>query len=454
MSKTLEEIKKMLSERDSEALTSIYLYRCLTIEQIYELHYKQSLRDPNETVSNSYCKSKIKDFLDYQIIEKGEHSEDVYFLTSRGVDIVRGYLDLPVEVYNYKQRRISSGYYRASELKISPKYINHQLALNQFMVDFITRKPGVYWKYYDEKHISKLRNIRPDGMLTLMDTDYFLEMDMATESKKQLYEKWENYRRFLNSSEFDCHERKIVVLFIIENTAQPQARIDLIKKTLGDRLMDKIDKNFDIIIDSKENLINYLYEKINYIHQDIKSETDTIMHEFAREGFSVALGDGLSTLFNGLEYELYCRKIDKNNNVVVENNRIQEYLVDSYKYCPFSVLKKIAFFDNNNVFYKNNLGRTFTYIVVAENEDIIFRDLKIMDLVVVSNIFYTTIDRLRKFSFPKAIFQFDFLGNIYHFTDYGLENREYETSVDGLISSEAEPAYEYDQEMRRHGASS
>lgn len=437
MSKEFSDIMKALAPRDIEALRSIYNYRCLTVDQIYQLHYMKSLRDSNEIVSDSYCKKKVAEFLELEIVEKVEHIQgDVLFLTTNGVDVVKYYYDLPTNIFNYSKNAVRNGYYRAGELKISPKYTNHQLSLNQFMIDFTLKNFDVVWKYYDEKHLSAFNDIRPDGLLNMLDIDFFIEMDMATESKKQLYEKWENYRRFLDSQEYHFIERKIVVLFVIENTAKPQARIDLIKHTMGARLMDQMDSNFEVYVNTKEGILELLEEKIDALRGKKRSENDNIFKIMAEKGFSVALGENLKHLFNNIEYEFYCRKIDENNHVSVENGRIQEYLIDSYNHAPFSVLKKIAFLSVSNIYFKDKLKRTFAYVVIGESENSLYRDLKIMDLVVVDNVYYTTMDRLKSRPFHQALFQFDFLGNVHTFTDAGLRERTFESNVTGLLDGE------------------
>lgn len=430
MGRTATQILKSLSRRDINALKSIYDFRGLTTNQIYQLHYQKSVRDPKQIVSDSYCKQKINDFLDMELVEEVEHFRgSVYFLTTKGINTIRHVFDLPTNIYDARQRVVRRGYYRAFELKIADKYINHQLSLNQFLIDFILEEHDIKWKYYDEKHISQFKNIRPDGLLNMLDTDFFIEMDMATESKKQLYDKWDNYRRFLDSIEFQYIERKIVVLFVIENTANPQARIDLVRHTLEARLMDKIDLNFDVYIDTKENLLKMLRYKIQVANRERIDRNDDIFNAMAKHGFSVALGEKLKNVFNNIEYDFYCRKIDQNNNVVVENNRIQEYIVDSYHFAPFSVLKKIAFLSLSNVYFRENLNRELSYIVVAECERSIYRDLKIMDLIVVDNVFYTTIERLETMPLHEALFQFDFLGNIHSFKDSSLNDRNFEFNV-------------------------
>lgn len=434
MNQGLGVILKSLSKRDVKALKSIYDLRCLTTNQIYELHYMKSVRGSGEIVSDAYCRKKINDFLEMNLLEKIEHIDtDIYFLTTKGINVIKYCFDLPANVYDFDKGIIRRGYYRAYELKISPKYINHQLSLNQFLIDFKLKNYEIYWKYYDEKYISQFKDIRPDGLLNMLDIDFFIEIDMATESKKQLCDKWENYRRFLDSIEYRYIERKIVVLFVIENTANPQARIDLVNHTLGARLMDKIDSNFEVYVNTKENILKILEEKIKVTNKTMQNETDKIFNIMANHGFSIALGENLKNIFNNIEYDFYCRKIDEDNHIVIENNKIQEYIVDSYKYAPFSVLKKIAFLSLSNVYFREKLNRELSYIIIGETEESLYRDLKVMDLLVVDNVYYTTLNRLKNKPFCKALFQFDFLGNVHCFKNNGLDDRIFDFNVTEIL---------------------
>lgn len=430
MSTKIGGILKSLSKRDVGALKSVYDFRCLTVAQIYQLHYMKSIKFDNDIVSDSYCKKKIYEFTELGILEKVEYPEgEALFLTTLGIEVVKNAFDFPMNIYDYEKKIVKRGYYRASELRVAPKYISHQLMLNQFMIDFIAREHDVYWKYYDEKHISQFRNIRPDGLLNMLDIDFFLEMDMATESKKQLYNKWENYRRFLDSKEYDNIERKIVVLFIVENTMNPQARIDLIRHTIGERLMDRIDANFEIYVDTMDGMMNLLEDKIGVAKKLKMDENDEIFRSIANQGFSVAMGEKLRDIFGGFEFDFYGRKIDENNHIIVEYGKVQEFVVDSYKHSPFSVLKKVAFINLVNLHFKKRFKREVSYVVVAESEEQIYRDLKVMDLLVVNNIFYTTFERMNTRPIHKALFQFDFLGNLYSFVDSGLDERVFEHNI-------------------------
>lgn len=409
---------------------SIYKMRCLTQEQIYELHYKISAK--GEVVGDSYCKKKLNDFLNMGIVEKVSYIHEVYFLTTSGIDVVRQAFDLPTNIYDAERKVVRRGYYRASELKISDRYINHQVSLNQFMVDFINYNHDIYWKYFDEKHISSFGSIRPDGLLNLLDIDFFIEIDMGTESRNQLYDKWDNYRRFLDSQEYELKERKIVVLFVVENVQNVQGRIDLVLHTLSERLMDKIDSSLEFYIGTKETLLEVLNDKILVSKKEKKDINDEIFNAFASHGFSVAFGEKTKEYFNGTEYDFYCRKVNEYNNIIVEGGKAQEYVVDSYYNSPFSVLKKIAYLSNSNAFFRHKFKRYISYIIVVDSEVNMYKDLKTLDLTLIDNVYFTTLERLKNKSFASAIFQFDFIGNIHSFQASNLQSRVFEVNVRDL----------------------
>lgn len=437
MKNALKDILKSLSQRDVEALRSIYMYRCLTLNQLYQLHYKRSLLT-NELISNKVAKKKIGELLNYGLIEEVERVskvligklEPVYFLTSQGIEVIRYYFDLPTNIYDAKKQVVKRGYYRASELKIYPKNINHQIHLNQFVIDFLEKNPDVTWKYFDEKYVSQFTSIRPDGMLTILDTDFFIEMDMATESKKQLLEKWENYRNFINSREYAYKERKIIVLFVCEGTAQIKERSDLVKYTIYERIVDSFDSNFEIYVGSKDELLELLHTKLIPTLKGENPQLSEIKKTLiVKEGFQVSNGNALNNVFTESEFGLYLRKVNNDNRIVIENNRIQEFLLDEFSCSPMSVINKIAYLDKVNLQFKARFNREIPYIVVGDSEEMLYENVKLVDLIGVDNVFYTTFERLKNLPFHQALFQFDFLGNLQHFTDNGLEERVFEKTM-------------------------
>jgi len=434
VSQKIGDILKAFSQRDMDALKSIYSYRCLSISQIFELHYKKSTRS-KEDVSDTYCKKKVAEFINLELIEKvsyGEH--EVFFLSSRGVDVVKSHFDLPANIYDSKKQAVRRGYYRASELKISDKYINHQVHTNQFLIEFAVKEYDILWKYYDEKHISQFAGIRPDGLLALAEVDFFIEMDMGTESKKQLLDKWVNYRNFLNSAEYHSMDRKIVMLFVIEGVTKVTERINLVKHTIADGFMDAIDSGIDIYVDTKENLLKMMEDKfilpsgadVSFLNSCKSTLTET-------HGFHVAPGEKVKGFFNGTEFAFYGRRKTPNNTIIVENNKVQEYVFDEYSFAPFSVLKKIAYLEQGNIYFRQKFAREISYVVIVDSEKQIYDELKMLNLLAVHNVYYTTPKRLSEKSFHEALFQFDAMGNIHFFKNSGLTELEYEINISELF---------------------
>lgn len=426
MQKKLHQIYRTLQDRELKALSSIYTHRCMSVEQIFTLHYSENAQ------TDSYCKQKMEYMVSKGLLEKEvTNRHEVYFLTTDGIDVVREYLQLPSNIFDANKKIIRRGYFRAGELRMIPRNINHQMALNQFFIDFHERLGSkIKYKYYDEKYITDFEDIRPDGLIQAFDIDFFIEIDMSTESKGQLHEKWENYRRFLNSREYKYKERKIIVLFVIENTRVPQTRIDLTKNTINNRIMDLVDDNLDFIIDTRKNILDYLYNKYLYIKGDFIEPIDTVRDIFENKGFRCDLGINIQRFVGGFNFAYYARILNKDKTINIKDNKVQEYVIDSYHDKPYSIIKKIQSLKHANLAYREMLGRDLTYIVVADYLEDIYHDLKIIDLLYIDNVVYTTIERLKKYPLPKALVTLDAYGNVSHFGDYGLSKVIYEFNLE------------------------
>jgi len=427
MKKSLNKIVKSLSQRDLNTLQSIYQYRCLSAEQIHQLHYQDE-----ETASFQDTISRIKEMVSFDLLKEIQYKGTLksYFLTPSGIEVVRYMFELPANIYDAQRKVVRRGYYRASELEIYPKNINHQIHLNQFVIEFQQQNQDINYKYFDEKYVSSYTNIRPDGMLSILDTDFFLEMDMATESKKQLFEKWENYRNFLNSREYSYREKRIIVLFIVDGTERIQQRIDLVKFTIYERLLDVLDSDFEIYVGTKDELLHILKKRLipacmgSDPHAELIKKVLELKH-----GFHVTNGEQIKNIFHGTKYGFYIRKLNEAGKVVVENNRVQEFLVDDYIFEKATVVSKIAYMSKNNTFFKQQFQREISYLIIAKNEEQLFRDLRMIDLLGLPNIYFSTYQRLKENPFHEALFQIDMLGNLHHFVNNGLDERVFEENL-------------------------
>lgn len=424
MKNQLLTIHKALSSLDLELMHQLYLYRCLTFQQAKEFIYKR-----NDESLEEFEKSIIHPLLKLGVAEKVEYLPDQYvlFLTTNGVDIVRYTKDIPLEIFNPDTKIVKRGYYRAGELRMNPRLVNHQVFLNQFVLEFqkIAEEKKIKWKYYDEKYVSQYFTIRPDGLIQLFDTDFFLEMDMASESKKQLLEKWDHYRDFIRSSEFTNNERKIMILFITENVKNVEGRKDLVRFTAIHQIADLFQDNFDMVIGSKDELLQLMFHTlIPNIQQ--KNHPKEAMLESLKEhhGFQVDLAFPLKSVLNEADYEFFIRKMNvENKRIVIENGRLQEYVLDDYTHQPLSVIQRIQYHNRNANVFNLTFKRRIPYIVIAKDEVSLYTDLKLADCLTVDQVYFTTPSRLASLPFHEALFQYDVQGNIYHFVDSGLQQR-------------------------------
>lgn len=432
MRQPLNKILQTITQVDIESLYSIYQYRCLDNNQLYQLFKLNSnMFQDNEEMGRKYLTKRIKQLLKMELIKETSYRPDksVYFLTAAGVEVLRHLYSFPANIYDANKKASSRGYYRASELEIFPKNINHQVYLNQFVIDYLSEKNPTPVRYFDEKYASQYTSIRPDGIFSFADADVFLEMDMSTESKKQLYEKWESYREFLNSAEYAYREKRIVVLFIVAGTLQLEKRIDLIRYTIYESLLDMHDGEFEIVVGTHDMLLDYLTTYLVPSFTNQVAYKSRIIHTLKQNHhFIWSNGERLDKLFDKASFGGYIRKINSEQKIMVEDGRIQEFLIDDYYFSPTDVIAKIAYIEKHNSYFYQRFKRNFSYLVICENERAMFNNLKMLDLQGTKNVFFTTEKRLREKPFYEALFQFDMLGNLFCFKNMGLRERVFEAT--------------------------
>ncbi|BBW98924.1 hypothetical protein GsuE55_37570 (plasmid) [Geobacillus subterraneus] len=403
-------------------LSLLYDYRCLSDELFTAL------------TGEANPSSILRDLLEQQYIKQIEYKAGkcAYLLTREGVDLLRRECDIPSEVYDGK-RGIRRAYYRASELDLHPRYMNHQLHTNQFVISLMKEfdKRKIPCKYLNEKESSRYPSIRPDAILSFADVDLLIEMDMATESRKQLKEKWENYRSFLTSPSFAYKERTIVVLFAVAGTAQERERIQLIKHTIYGSLMDLLLSDIDIYVGSPKTLMDVVTKRI--IPQTQEQDLPLFfIGKTLREQhrFSVSPATNFRSLL-GASFALYVRK-KQGDRLLMEEGRLQEFFVDDYFFCPAKTIAKVLYIQRFSSLFRSKYGRPFTYLIVGKNEYEMYVDFSMINALGHSNVFFTTYSRLKQKPFPEAVFQFDSFGNIHHFKHYGLSERIFETHISML----------------------
>lgn len=428
---TKEMIIKKLNKLDFLALRTVYEMRCLSVKQIWEHFYKK-----HNINYEDFYNARIIPLSNLKVIDIKTSNSGVcvVFLTTLGVEIVRNYFGLPSEIYDDGLKKNVSGVQSAKTLDMNQRLIDHQITLNEYVLKFkhLSKRqyPNESFKYFDEKFTSRYSIIRPDGIITVGNLDLFLEMDMGTESKKQLDDKWNRYRRFLNNNSTEFSGRKIIVLFIVK-CEKIEARKNLVRSSAEEVFTSLLKDNFEIYIGSEQELLNAVFKKILPIYYSDYTFENLLMKKLLKEkhGFSAVRGNKLKVNLQGSSYGYYIRKLDKNRHIVRQDNTIQEFLVDEYIYSPLSVIGKIYFAERTSTQFNLIYKRKINYLVVVSDIKTLYEHLKCLKMFSTPMVFFTTPERLKAMDFNEAIFRIDKSGNIFHCSDYGYKTMVFEKNI-------------------------
>lgn len=373
-----------LPERDLNALKSIYDYRGLTADQIYEISYRNS-RNLKKEVSSAYFKGvKLKLFRDLNLIEElRSYDRDippVYFLTPSGVTTVKKAFNFPSNVYDGK-KLIELNHQTARLLKVEEKFIAHQYNLNCFSLEACRymRENGVECEYEDERHTSKYRTIRPDGVIYTEFCDYFLEMDMGTETEFQLNEKWKHYRSFKNSNEYFEKKKPIKILFICGGVKNKEKRIVKIKKTISTNFSDIIEPGFDIYVESHEELMRL----IQYDCKGVENQKELL--DVMKNRFGIPIGKS----------EKYNTELDTTHLFYGKTSDMVFAIDDCYGN-PVGLYRNISKFRLRSKLFETTYGMKIRYIVKVSSIYSAMKDFEQFGVVINGDVLFTTDKLLNK----------------------------------------------------------
>ena len=414
----------ILTETEKDVLKKLYYLRTLNIEQAYTFCAEPNtdVEDINEFVSTSITRLTKSSCLEVVPF----NYNFILFLTPDGIEVVRELLNLPTSIVHPQNGTISRGYYRASELKMKDRLINHQLHLNQFLLQFETdfKKYGLNedYKYYDEKHLSRYKDIRPDGLLQFNDFDLLLEMDMNTESKKQLSNKWEHYRAYLSKKAYmDPNHKKMIVFFICEGPSRIIERKDLVAKTSHDTLGYLFSEKFEIYTGNTSSLLKLFFEQLYPYLKDENTSVHHVRillqeyHDFNLYKVNQLIPDGLIG-----NYSLYIRR------VCDVTGEVTDMLFDDWRFGQISLLTNIAFLNKNSFLINKYIGANYRYLILIDDLNKTHAVLSQANLLNHSKLLFTTVDRLMNLPFHQAIFTITGEREIYSFKDDSLTNVIYE----------------------------
>lgn len=409
-------IIQCLSKIDKSVLMAVYDHRCLDEILIHEYFYKPDGTD------EEFTSTRIDFFVDNGLLELVDYGAEqpALFLTTIGIQTLKVVFDIPAETWDPKLEKLRPTLKNATKIKIAPPKIRHQMHLNSFVLKFkaMADKAKLSYQYFDETYTGNFDILRPDGVISLSNYDVFLEMDMATERGNALTVKWDHYRNYMGTKEYLYREKKVIVLFITSNVRRIRTRRDTVLSTLNQHLFDQISPNFEFFIGNEEQLLSTLEDrfinKFSAFSANI-SEIQKILLDY--HGYSSSLAYNLVTEIQETPFDLYIRRLNERQNIIVTEGRAQEFFVDSFFNEPISVLQKISFYQSQIAYIKTQFGREISYLVIVEDVKSLYRDLSILDIRNIKNVYFTTIKRLKTSMFCEAIFQFDSMGNLYHFSD-------------------------------------
>lgn len=424
MNQSIEKKLTNLSEADQQTLIKLYQLRCLSIQQAYRLYYQSTVD------FKTFVKKNLSELVQLELVKLNHYKENEFGITleNEGVQVVRQLLNLPPNIFTKDKRMVQRGYLRASDLRVLPRFMNHQIHLNEFILQFEARFQAKYsqyrYKYFDEKHLTHYLSIRPDGLLHLFDVDLFLEMDMGTETKKALEQKWRHYRQFITNEDFKYQERRMIIFMFCEGTEDVQSRRELILKTSFEILGDYFSNQIDMYIGSTEELTHLLFEKLipHWLQED--PSLPNWQRLLKAKGFKLFRATQFNQYFKKGHYQLFAQLPLKNHQ---GDHLLQEFFLDDWRAQRLAICTNIAFFYQNLKHLERAYPRPVNYLICTNDETQCQELLTILQLLNEKNVYFTTIERLKKYPLEQAIFCFDFEGNRYHFQSLTFDKKILET---------------------------
>jgi hypothetical protein len=134
------------------------------------------------------------------------------------------------------------------------------------------------------------------------------------------------------------------------------------------------------------------------------------------------------TFMDEMDYPMdgYLRKLNEEGDVVVEDGRPVEFLLDVWTDGRMSAMQNVAQTHALNTQVKRLAGRSIRHLMILPSERIAYFVLHIAGMTQPDNLFFSTVERLKKHSLPKALFAIDSLDNLVHYTDLSLRTTVHE----------------------------
>lgn len=263
----------------------------------------------------------------------------------------------------------------ASALAVEEKMIPHHISLVQFLLDFqssfdsspYSHLPcSVNMEVYDRDY----EIIRPDAVITLPGTLFFIEQDMGTEDARQLRAKWIRYRRFLENWKGSGSVPKMILLFIVtadEKVCYKRQKTVLDSLQLLSPAMARSD--IKIYIGTESEILHTVFEVIlPSLFSD--SLVRDILQPFliTPYGYTVSETENLTSYLSELQFDFYLRKATKESS---DSPFPDAFLFQDGRRNEVSAIAKASYLDKANALIRERIpdARYLSLMILTDDID-------------------------------------------------------------------------------------
>lgn len=372
-----------------EILYALYQHRYLTDSQLTRLIFenKNFMSSPGKYTKSFLTALKDQGYIDDSTSCKiNNKTEILYRLTPYGVRFVIKHFNLPCNIYDDDYKKLlSKQSVTYKDIQLPKKDLEHQYHLNEFAIDtlvyFKEEEKKIGYVFFNSIHILNRSSIKTDGLIYLPKWKIFLEQDVGTETEFVIQSKLKKYKEILKDrTEIDGNN--VAIFFICKENEFSKDRISTIKKIIERNFSDEIKTGIDVCVDTRENLIKVL-KGIEFLYDNKKNELKNLLR--GNKDIEVKEKEEMEKDGARFDYDFHIKSKEGDRFCVL---------------LSFCSSIKISFkIMSHNIQYKDPL------IVVGESDSQITRNCIDFNLDNIENVYYTTINRIKKDEIREAIYK-------------------------------------------------
>lgn len=357
-----DDIKK-LTPADRSVLCALYLYRCLTLEQMRIYFYAK------ENSKLTYAEWHLKKLIDQAFVQEAVYGQQqkAYFLDTTGIIVAKRLFEIESTVCVGAPNRCKDYDWKSKDLHLHWTMLNHQITLNEFALQFseMATLLNVEYEYFDEKYNTNKMffscRARPDAVIQLKNRTLYIEMDLNTENKACLMRKWDRYRILTNTKEMsDMMDTKPAdIIFITQNAINPDVRRRNVIRSIESNFLDCLSGKLNMHIGTQEEMLDYIFSALAVPNQERKSEQMDLLYKQ-----KAVILEPLPPI---QMVPSYGYRVSINNT---------ELLLDFYEIPDGSIWNKAAMSNKNEMLINCALGRRIPYVIVCSDFNRAILDFK------------------------------------------------------------------------------